>query len=255
LLERFMDYVERDIPDEHISPIINVLLDIGDDLVLDSDERGPFDFGNESRITRLVYHLLKRVEKLQRLLILKEAVSQSRGIGVQRYLLAALADEVSKETERGVKALLDSNAIEELKASWLSRIKVSSSTDQLQLLAHKQLPRLLTSWCAWGDPAAVRAWCEAATQSDEGLLSFLSKFCSHTRSQAMGDWAVSIQPRLNPSWLEGFLDTVSCAERLQRMQRENKIPNDAQESVTQYLLEFEMLQVGKNPDGVDAFDD
>jgi predicted KAP-like P-loop ATPase len=66
LLERLMDHVEKDIPDEHISVFIGVLFNIGDSLVLDSDERGSFDFGNESRITRVVYHLLKRVDGTQR---------------------------------------------------------------------------------------------------------------------------------------------------------------------------------------------
>lgn len=34
-----------------------------------------------------------------------------------------------------------------------------------------------------------------------------------------------------------------------------RIPANAQETVTQYLTEFEMLQSGNNPDGIGAFDD
>jgi predicted KAP-like P-loop ATPase len=253
LLERLMDHVEKDIPDEHIFVFINVLLDIGDTLVLDSDERGTFDFGNESRVTRLVYHLLKRVDKAQRAPLIKTAIDQGRGIGAQRYLLSALFDESKKEAETGEEALVDAAALDELKASWLIGLKTKLS--QSELLTHSQLGRLLAAWCIWGAPTEARAWCEAATASDDGLLTFLTKFCSHTRSQTMGDWAVSLHPRLNPTWLERYMDTAVCAERLIALQDTRRVSDEAKEAVSQFLKEFEMLKAGKNPDAVGAFDD
>lgn len=71
----------------------------------------------------------------------------------------------------------------------------------------------------------------------------------------MGDWAVRLQPRLNPVWLESYLDTAACADRLRELQRRDEVPADSQEAVSQYLREFDMLQEGKNPDGDGAFDD
>jgi len=253
LLERLMDHVEKDIPVEHISVFINVLLDVGDTLVLDSDERGTFDFGNASRVTRLVYHLLKRVDKAQRAFLIKTAIDQGHGIGVQCYLLSALFDESKKEAETGEEALVDAAALDELKVSWLIGLKTKLS--QSQLLTHSQLARLLAAWCIWGDPTEARAWCEVATASDDGLLTFLTQFCSHTRSQTMGDWAVRLQPRLNPTRLERYLDTAACADRLVALQDAGRVSDEAKESVSQFLKEFEMLKAGKNPDGVDAFDE
>lgn len=253
LLERLMDHVAEDIPDEHIPLFIGVLLDIGDSLVLESDERGSFDFGNESRVTRVVYHLLKRVDRAQRHSLLKTAIDQGRALGVQRYLIAALSDEVKKEAEGGEEALVDSVTLDDLKASWLYGLRTKFS--QSELLAHSQLARLLAAWCLWGDPAEARSWCEAATSSNDGLLAFLPKFCSHTRSQTMGDWAVSIQPRLNPAWLERYLNTEVCSQRLTELQKSDAVPDIAREAVGQYLKEFEMLKAGINPDGVGAFDD
>lgn len=253
VLERLMDHVEKDIPDEHISVFINVLLDIGDTLVLDSDERGTFDFGNASRVRRLVYHLLKRVDKAQRAPLIKSAIDQGHGIDVQGYLLSALFEESKKEAETGEEALVDAAALDELKASWLIGLKTKLS--QSELLAHSQLGRLLAAWCIWGDPTEARLWCEAATASDDGLQTFLTKFCSHTRSNAIGDWAVSIQPRLNPAWLEKYLDTSVCAQRLKDLRQTGVVLEAAREAVDQFLKEFEMLKAGKNPDGVGAFDD
>lgn len=253
LLERLMDHVEEDIPDEHIPVFIGVLFDIGDSLVLDSDERGSFDFGNESRVTRVVYHLLKRVDRTQRHTLLKPAIDHGRALGVQRYLIAALSDEVKKEAESGGEALVDTATLDDLKTCWLAGL--STKLSQRELLAHSRLDRLLGAWCLWGDAAEAKTWCEAATSSNDGLLTFLTKFCSHTRSQTVGDWAVRLQPRLNPAWLERYIDTSACAQRLIDLRQTGAVPDTAREAVEQFLKEFEMLKAGKNPDGVGAFDD
>lgn len=253
LLERLMDHVEEDIPDAHIPVFIGVLLDIGDSLVLDSDKRGSFDFDNASRATHVVYHLLKRVDRTQRHDLLKTAIDQGRSLGVQRHLVAALSDEVKKGSEGGEEAFVDAASLDDLKACWINSLKTKLSGSEL--LAHSQLARLLAAWCLWGDQAEAKAWCEAATSTNDGLLTFLTKFCSHTRSQTMGDWATRLQPRLNPAWLDRYIDTTACAQRLIDLRQAGAIPDTASEAVDQFLKEFEMLKAGKNPDGVGAFDD
>jgi predicted KAP-like P-loop ATPase len=253
LLERLMDHVEEDIPDAHIPVFIGVLLDIGDSLVLDSDERGSFDFGNASRVTRVVYHLLKRVDLTQRHDLLKRAIDQGRAIGVQRYLVAALFDKIKRDSESGEEAFVDATTLDDLKACWLNGLKTKLS--ESELLAHSQLARLLAAWCLWGDQAEAKAWCEAATSRNDGLLTFLTKFCSYTRSQTVGDWAVRLQPRLNPASLERYIDSTACAQRLIDLRQTGIDPDMAREAVDQFLKEFEMLKAGKNPEGVGAFND
>ncbi|MNT17901.1 hypothetical protein D3C72_1530810 [compost metagenome] len=71
----------------------------------------------------------------------------------------------------------------------------------------------------------------------------------------MGDWAVRLQPRLNPAWLERYVDTAACARRLINLRQAGVVPGSAREAVDQFLKEFEMLKTGTNPDGVGAFDD
>ena len=251
LLERLMDYVEKDIPAEHISTLINVLLNVGDELVLPGDAQDSFDFGNESRVTRVVYHLLKRIERTQRLPLLRDAFNQGQGLGVQSYLLRALLDEVTKQAAGGVEALMDVASVDELKTIWVGKVRAAGD----KLLINPQLPRLLFLWKEWGDTDEVRAWCAHVTATDDGLLTFLPHFCSHTRSQTMGDWAVRIQPRLNPSHLEKYLDTNAVAARLAKHQHAGSIPEQAKESVTQYLTEFAMIKAGIDPDGLGAFGD
>ncbi|MDG9827102.1 P-loop NTPase fold protein [Pseudomonas aeruginosa] len=250
LLERLMDHVEKDIPDAHIPTVIQALFDVGDALIDPADERGMFDFGNVSRASRPVYHLLKRLSAVRRADVLEAAMRAGRAVAVQSWLLKALDEEVEKAQEA---TLLTADEVIRLKSVWLERIRVLAG--ESGFMGHPELPRLLATWKHWGEGTEVRAWCDRVTTSDEGLLNLLPKFLQHTRSQTMGDWAVRLQPRLNPSWLESYIDTAVTAARLQRLQRDDTVPDGAREAVSQYLAEFEMLQSGKDPDGIGAFDD
>lgn len=250
LLERLMDHVEKDIPDAHIPEVIQALFDTGDALIDPADERGMFDFGNVSRASRPVYHLLKRLSADQRADVLEAAIRAGSAVAVQSWLLKALDEEVTKAQEA---TLLTADEVTRLKSVWLERVRVLAGDSSF--MGHPELSRLLATWKHWGDDTEVRAWCDRVTTSDEGLLNLLLKFLQHMRSQTMGDWAVRFEPRLNPSWLESYLDTAATAVRLQRLLRDDKVPNGAREAVSQYLTEFEMLQSGKNPDGIGAFDD
>ena len=253
LLERLMDYVEKDILDAQIPSVVQALLDIGDTLIDPADERGMFDFGNVSRTSRPVYHLLKRVGSDQRACLLEPAIRSGNAVAVQSWLLQDLDEEVTKAKDSGEATLLTADEVERLKTTWLDRVRTLS--EEASFVRHLELRRLVATWRRWASEAEVRAWCDQATASDEGLLSFLTGFLQHTRSQTMGDWVVRLQPRLNPVWLESYLDTAACADRLRDLQRKDTVSAGAQESISQYLREFDMLKEGKNPDGDGAFDD
>ena len=253
LLERLMDHVEKDIPDAQIPSVIQALLDVGDALIDPADERGMFDLGNVSRASRPVYHLLKRVGADQRAGVLEPVIRSGDAVAVQLWLLQALDEEVTKAKDSGEATLLVADEVERLKSIWLDRVRTQSG--EASFLKHPELPRLLAAWRRWANDAEVRTWCDRATASDEGLLSFLPGFLQHTRSQTMGDWSVRLQPRLNPAWLESYLDTAACADRLRDLQRNDEASAGAQEAVSQYLREFDMLQKGMNPDGDGAFND
>jgi predicted KAP-like P-loop ATPase len=119
---------------------------------------------------------------------------------------------------------------------------------------HPELSQLLAYWRRWGNESDVRTWCNHIIATDDGLLKLLPKFLQHTQSQVMGDWAVRVRPRLNPTWLENYFDTTACAERLSEFTKKGVIPDEAKETVSQFLKEFEMLKTGKNPDGFGVFD-
>lgn len=253
LLERLMDHVQKDIPDEHISAVIQALLNVGDILIDPADERGMFDFGNISRASRPVYHLLKRVPTDQRADILDVAIKSGSALAVQAWLLKILEDEITKAKDSGESTQLTADEVTRLKVTWMSRMRDIS--EKADFMDHPELPRLLSIWRHWGDDAEVRGWCDSVTASDDGLLALLPKFLQYTTSQTMGDWAMRRQPRLNPAWLENYLDTDTCSERLRSLTTKGMVPDEAKEAVSQFLKEIEMLKSGKNPDEFDAFDD
>lgn len=248
LLENLMDYVETEIPANSITTFINVLLDIGDQLILESDVKGTFDFGNESRVSRVVYHLLKRIDKDERSVILSAAIMRGSAVGVQRYLLASLSDEIVKQSDGSNEALINSDALNASKVAWITQLKKQSDE---QLLTNSHLAKILVAWNLWGDQAEVREWCRNITSTNDGLLQFINKFCVHNTSQTVGDWAVRIKPRLNPKWLDKFLDTKDINQRLSNLLSSGQVPNFAMESVKQFVKEYEAIVKGLDPDNLD----
>lgn len=248
LLEHLMDYVEAEIPASDIPKFINVLLDIGDQLIIENDVKGTFDFGNESRVCRILYHLLKRIDKEIHLMVLKNAISKGVGIGVQRYLLSSLSDEIIKQDKGGSEALTNSQVLDELKIAWIDQVKSLSDNG---LICNSQLAKILAAWYQWGDQSEVRQWCDGVTATDEGLIAFITKFCMHNSSQTFGDWAVRINPRLNPRWLDRYTDTNTVYERLSAISISGQVPSFALESVKQYLKEYEAILKGLDPENLD----
>ena len=55
--------------------------------------------------------------------------------------------------------------------------------------------------------------------------------------------------------MKSYLDTAVCADRLRVLQRNSEVPARAQEAVSQYLKEYDMIQEGKDPDGDEEFND
>lgn len=253
LLERLMDHIQSEIPEEQIPTMVESLLDVGDDLIDPDDERGMFDFGNVSRVTRPAYHLLKRKDRAERPLVLETAIRSGHALAVQCRLLSALEEEITKSKESGAETLVDPDGLDALKTAWVERVRALSN-DQ-EFVSRPELPRILAGWRLWGSDAEPRTWCEKATSSDEGLLRLLKQCLHHTKSNAVGDWAVRVSPRLNPTWLESYLDTQVCYERVSDMRRRGAIPDWASESAGQYIKEYEMLARGENPDAIGAFDD
>ncbi len=242
LLERLRDHVESDIPQEHVPVFISVLMDVGDQLLIESDNQGGFDSGNDVRILRLIYHLLKRVPAGDRLHVLKTAIKAGNALYIQSSFLYRLIKEAEKESpEHRLTELADLETMTQL---WIDKVRSQES----RLLHNEELPYLLHCWRTWGNADEVRAWCEEAASSTEGLLAFLKQFITFSTSNTMGDWAVKKRMRLNPKAVEVFLDIPTVVKRVNALKDAKEIPAASVEYVDTFLREVDMVKEGKDPD-------
>ena len=251
LLERLMDHVEKDIKYECICHIVHALLDIGDELIQESDSPpGMFDFGNESRVRRVIYHLLKRVEKPERATLLASALGAGNSLRCSQYLIAALGDESDKGKN---DALLSAEAVQELKDIWIKKIQHAAKNNQL--IQHAELAPLLSGWRLWGNANEPRDWWQQVAKTDQGLVTLISAFKSQSTSTTFGDYATRIKIRVNPKAIENYDDIQAVATRFRLLLTAGAVPETQRPIIEQYILECEMLAAGKSPDAPFAFDD
>jgi predicted KAP-like P-loop ATPase len=253
LLERLMDHVPEQLNAEHAQPIVSALLDVGDDLLMSTDKmRGEFDFGNESRVTRIAYHLLKKVDPHQRAPLLLRALNQGQAIRCSQYLCGALIDEAEKAAKGEGDALLSSVDAESLKVAW--RQRVSQLSRAAQFIDRPGLARLLSGWRHWGGEDEAKVWWTAASSSDQGLLKLVSAFSSEATSQTFGDYAVRVHLRVNPKGIAPYGDIDEIYARIATLLKAGAIPEPLAPHAKQFMLECERMKAGKDPDSL-GFDD
>lgn len=141
LLERLMDHVEQDIQDPQIPSVIQALLNVGDELIDPADEYRMFDASNVSRVSRLVYYLLKRVGADQRTDVLEIAIKSGNAVAVQSWLLQTFDEEITEAKDSGKTTLLTVEDFERLKSVWLDRVRTLS--DDASFVDHPELRELL----------------------------------------------------------------------------------------------------------------
>ncbi len=254
LLERLQDLTQEGIPNARIPVFVSALLEVGDELLVPQDEnRGMFDFGNESRVARLIYHLLKREQPQARCELLTQCFRGPTALGVAGNLLSALQEEVEKHKKGGEQPLIDEACFSGLKEAFVSLIKAAAGNGGL--IASRRLPRLLYLWREWGQAQDVRTWASTVTQSDEGLRRFVTAFVQRSVSQTIGDAVGRIGLRINPSWLSPYIDADEVAPRVEAMLKGELKDQEQRRALEQFAKEHAMITAGKNPDAPFAFDE
>jgi len=90
--------------------------------------------------------------------------------------------------------------------------------------------------------------------TDEGLAKFVCSFAQVTGSQAIGDSVGKRRLRLNPKWIEPFVDIDVVAQRIENMGTTVPLGLDGRAQLTQFSQEYKLLKEGKNPDSPFAFE-
>lgn len=245
LIERLRDHVDTTVIEADIPRLVAQLLDIGDEVI------GPkpahiFSYQpDDAQMGHLACQLLRQLKVEKRSDVIAQGIRAGGALRIQDWVLSICEREIEKSTPSGDETLIGVDDLQRLKRLWLERVRALSA--QPAFLTRPKLSGILDSWRQWGDAAAPRRWCEGVAATDEGLLELLQQFLQDTRRHTLGEPVIRQVPRLNPKWLEHYLNTSKCFERLSQLRDNGAIPSAFQVAADQFIREYELLAQGKNP--------
>ena len=238
-LERLEDFTERDIPAEHIVPLLTGLFDAADALVAMEPERkvGLWSLGLDNQIGRLMFLLIRRLPEPDRFALQCDLVTHGGGIETILHEVAVLGQQHGKFTSRPAEpdeaCILTAQHLADLEALAVERLRAVATSGQL--MSMRRPVALLFMWREWSGTDEAREWAQRLTASDEGLLSVLEKVISKVRSQSDGSYAVIEYDRIDPRGLEPLLPVAFTEERVRVLAERQDIP-DGQRKVAQLYL-------------------
>jgi predicted KAP-like P-loop ATPase len=245
LLKRLLGYI-NDIKEENIPNVIQALFNVGDSLKNSGDKLQLVNIDDYYIIYKIIISLLKRISSDRHTEILELAIKNNNAVTVQLYFL--------RQLEKESFPFLPESGTKQLKVAWLERIRILSDEPNF-IEAHPDLPILLNFWKEFGNETEVRKWTDKIITHNCGILVLLPKLIRYTRVYNTHDLIPHTYPHLYLKNLKSFLDLDLCEKLLNQLEREEKIPDEAKESVSTFHKEFNMLKTGKNLDDFDVSDE
>ena len=107
-LEMLDDNIDEEIRVESISTVVQALFDVGDQLMCPEDEPTTiFDFSNEMIISRIISHLLSKLQEPARFQVLKAASSQGKALSI-------IVNQVETLAEQQIQSDSDASILDEV---------------------------------------------------------------------------------------------------------------------------------------------
>ncbi len=264
-LERFQDYTGKEIPLEHIPSVLQALFDVGDQLLRPEDEpRGIFGFGNAVRIERIIRRLLLRLDEPSRFEVLRRAISNGKAIAIIVREVVTLGQQHGKygseQPRPEEEKLITVEHLDELEKIALE--KVRDAAQQGVLLQAPDLRYILYAWRNWAGEAEVRQWVQKVISDDIGLVNLLEKFLGKDFilgmsffSRSLSDRVERIRYRLDPQWLEPFLEAShQIIDRVRNLAEDSRLTENQRTAMRVFIREYELRQQGKDPNSPSAWE-
>lgn len=250
LLERLWDYTQRDIPTQNIEPIIGTLFEVGDDLDIPEDRGAGFtDVGNDVRMGRIVYQLVKRLDAGSRFEVLRRAVESGRALSFIHHELIVLGQQQGKYPEQAASPeaewVVSREQLSTLEGLLLESVRGASRDGWL--LRTPKLPFVLNFWREKVAQGEVVSWLSQAVKDDQSLIETLERYLQTSKSMGFDDAVVHQQDRLDPEWLRPYLDPGQVAERIKRLAQDENLTPRQRRAADQFLKEYDFRLRGGNP--------
>ncbi len=229
-LERMYDYTASEIPDEHIRPILEVLFDIGDQLLRPEDEPSdPFNMDNAHWIVSIILQLIRRLNKKERKRVLQECIENGKALYIQAHVVTIFGWQHGLYGERNAapedERILDLKDIEGLSMIALTKVKDSAANGSLANVP--ELGRVLFRWKDWADEQEVKEWVHMAIKSDEGLSKIVESF------------GLPLSTDYNLRDLGNFVNPTDIANDVKKLIKKNGISERQKQILKKFIEAFE----------------
>ena len=280
LLERLEDYTKEDISSESIPSIVQAFFIVGDELLRPEDKNlGMFDYGNDMRISRILYQLLSRMNQIERFKLLKEVVEKGKALSIIIRELNFIGTQQGKYGADRAKPknqwFVSTEQLNELEEIALKKIQNAAKQNTLMYM-----PNLLSILYFWKKRVIelcqslqiliassrlkpiffdlwffvilyrtqVKQWVKEVIKSEEGLTNFLEKFLQQTCHHSASNLISTKSYQLNLEGLEHFLGPSSIIDRVNNLLTNNQteLTKEQTKAVEEFIREYEIRQQGKD---------
>ena len=256
-LDRVQDYTATEITIKDVEPILMAVFEIGDDLIVPG-EMGLVGFsqvGNDLQLSRIVWQLLKRVDANKRFPILEKAFRHGRAVYLMQHAVVVLGQQQGKYPEQQAdpaeKWLVSAEELPKLEGVVVEKARAAAGDGTL--LRCPGLPWVLNLWRDGGNEAEAKNWVSEITKDDAGLVALLEKYLQTSASFSFDDAVGQIHDRLDPEWLQPYLDPDQVAARVEGLASSNGLTERQRRAVRQYLREHKFRKAGGNPNSPFGF--
>lgn len=219
-LERLEDYTRKNIPEQNIEHIVEVLMDIGD--LFPEVDAGFFSINTPMRILRLFYQLSHRFDnKEKRFYIFKNAIEKAgrslytitNEIAVQGQQHGKYGSEKKSKPEE--ELTVNATQLEELEKLACNKIEIWAKDSRLS--KHRYLVSILFDWKRWGRQEQVIEFVNHMIENDDGLIDFITSFLSKSKSHGMSDYVIKINWRIPLKSIEEFVSLKQIESRIRNI--------------------------------------
>ncbi len=225
--------------------IATILINVGD-FILKPEDKWPgfWRVDSEAALRISIYRCLKRDETNRKVNFIK-AVSEAKSIYTPMVILAWL-------TEKNEVAFTKEE-IDKIHKVLFERTQKKIQKDGLTNL--NNIPYIFGTLVPWGYEKEVKEWAELCLKSSKETFSFLKQFEHESHSQNMGEAAFKIHYRLQPKWLEPYVDPKKIAEIVKMEINSNEFNDFEKRAGNTFLKEWEFVEKGTPLGDMDTFED
>jgi predicted KAP-like P-loop ATPase len=195
---KFLDLLNKNIikqiPRENIAAIINSLLDNGD--LFPQGTAGLLSMDTPMQIHRIIHGLLHRNNKTEdRFLIMQQAIA---GANNSLYIIVHELEEQGREHLEEEDTFLPlefrdlmPEQLDSLRKFTVTRIETWA--DQGRLSEHPLMLPILKAWHNWSNDDKCYQFVKKMTETDRGLVIFLTAILSEAITQAMTEYVINLE--------------------------------------------------------------